>query len=133
MAPNVLSALQRGDIELALGDAAYDSENIRNVSEDMDIFFVSPMNLPNQKCERKDAYGRVIPDFLKTQIGKWLLGLRTNIKRVFNQLKINGLEQPRWYGFRRYQLHVQFCILMREFEFLLYFCNTINKLRQYYL
>ncbi|PTR45860.1 ISNCY family transposase, partial [Geobacillus thermodenitrificans] len=36
-----------------------------------------------------------------------------------NELKSDGLEQPRWYGFHRYVLHVLCCILMHNFEFLL--------------
>ncbi len=118
VAPELLSSLQGWDIEFALGDAAYDSEQIRKTAEQVNIFFVSPINRRNSE-ERKDAYGRVIPVFLKTRFGKWLFGLRGTIERVFNQLKIKGLEQPRWYGFHRYLLHVQLCILMHNFEFLL--------------
>ncbi|ODA15007.1 transposase [Geobacillus thermoleovorans] len=118
VAPELLSSLQGWDIEFALGDAAYDSEQIRKTAEQLDIFFVSPINRRNSE-KRKDAYGRVIPVLLKTRFGKWLFGLRSAIERVFNQLKINGLEQPRWYGFHRYLLHVQLCILMHNFEFLL--------------
>ncbi|WP_244374820.1 MULTISPECIES: transposase [Anoxybacillus] len=84
VAPDVFSSLQGWRIELALGDAAYDSENVRKIAEDMGIFFVSPVNPRNQKSERKDAYGRVVPDFFKTGFGKWLLSLRANIQRVLN-------------------------------------------------
>jgi hypothetical protein len=35
--------------------------------------------------ERKDAYGRVLPVFLKTRFGQWLFGLRRGIERVFNE------------------------------------------------
>lgn len=77
---------------MALRDATYDSENVRKTAEDIDIFFVSPVNPRNHKGKRKDAYGRVIPGFLKTEFGKWLLGLRTTIEQVFDHLKINGLE-----------------------------------------
>ncbi|AOL36358.1 hypothetical protein BGM21_15610 [Geobacillus thermoleovorans] len=94
VAPELLSSLQGWDIEFALGDAAYDSEQIRKTAEQLDIFFVSPINRRNSE-KRKDAYGRVIPVLLKTRFGKWLFGLRSAIERVFNQLKINGLEQPR--------------------------------------
>ncbi|ANB56847.1 putative transposase [Anoxybacillus sp. B7M1] len=44
---------------------------------------------------------------------------RNTIEQTFNQLKNDGLEQPRWYGFHRYLLHVQLCIIMHNFEFLL--------------
>ncbi|EID42456.1 transposase, IS982 family, partial [Parageobacillus thermoglucosidasius TNO-09.020] len=57
--------------------------------------------------------------FCKTRFGQWLFGLRREIERVFNELKSDGLEQPRWYGFHRYVLHVLCCILMHNFEFLL--------------
>ncbi|QNU18941.1 transposase [Geobacillus zalihae] len=45
--------------------------------------------------------------------------LLKEIERVFNELKSDGLEQPRWYGFHRYVLHVLCCILIHNFEFLL--------------
>lgn len=38
-------------------------------------------------------------------------------EQTFNRLKNGGLEQPRWYGFNRYLLHVQLCFLMHDFEF----------------
>lgn len=85
VAPEVLSALQGWDIQFALGDAAYDSVEVRNIAENIGILFVFYVNPRNQKSERKDAYSRVIPDFLNTWFGKWLLGLRTNVERVFNQ------------------------------------------------
>ncbi|MED4990672.1 hypothetical protein ETC01_05950 [Geobacillus sp. NFOSA3] len=56
---------------------------------------------------------------LKTRFGQWLFGLRRGIEQVFNELKSDGVEQPRWYGFHRYVLHVFCCILMHNFEFLL--------------
>jgi hypothetical protein len=88
------------------------------MDEQTGIFFVSPIN-PQNSHERKDAYGRVIRPFLKTEFGKWLFRFRNSIERTFNQLKIDGLEHPRWYGLHRYLLHVQLCILMHNFEFLL--------------
>jgi hypothetical protein len=77
--------------------------------------------------ERKDAYGRVIRPFLKTEFGKWLFRFRNSIEQTFNQLNNDRLEQPIWYGFHRYLLHVQLCIFMRGFEFLLCFA-TPSKL-----
>lgn len=118
VAPELLSSLQGWDIEFALEDAAYDREQICKTAEQWDIFFVSLMNWRNSE-ERHDAYGRVIPVFLNTRFGKWLFGLRSTIERVFNQWKMNGLEQPRWHGLHRYLLHVQLCILIHHFEFLL--------------
>lgn len=90
VALELLSSLQGRDIEFVLGDAAYDSEQIRKTTEQVGIFFISPINRRHSE-ERKDAYGRVIPIFLKTRFGKWLLVLRSATERVFNQLKINGL------------------------------------------
>jgi len=48
------------------------------------VLFTSPINRRNSK-ERKDAYGRVLPVFLKTRFGQWLFGLRPEIERVFNE------------------------------------------------
>ncbi|MBB3907401.1 hypothetical protein PNH38_11765 [Anoxybacillus rupiensis] len=56
---------------------------------------------------------------MKTELGKWMFRFRNTIEQTFNQLKNDGLEQPRWYGFHRYLLHVQLCIIMHNFEFLL--------------
>ncbi|WP_459167198.1 transposase, partial [Parageobacillus thermoglucosidasius] len=118
VAPELLVSLKQWDIELVLGDAAYDSEKVRQTAEQSGILLLSPINRRNSE-ERKDAYGRVLPVFLKTRFGQWLFGLRREIERVFNELKSDGLEQPRWYGFHRYVLHVLCCILMHNFEFLL--------------
>jgi hypothetical protein len=118
VALELFPSLKEGEIEFALGDAAYDSEKVRQMAEQTGIFFVSPIN-PRNSDKRKDAYGRVIRVFLKTEFGKWLFHFRNTIEQTFNQLKNDGLEQPRWYGFHRYLLHVQLCILMHNFEFLL--------------
>jgi hypothetical protein len=90
-------------IEFTLGDAAYHSEKVRQTAEQTGIFFVSPIN-PRNRDKRKDAYGRVIPASLKTKFRKWLFHFRNTIEQTFNQLKIDGLEQPCWYGFHRYLL-----------------------------
>ncbi|MGG6440155.1 transposase, partial [Saccharococcus caldoxylosilyticus] len=118
VAPELLASLGQWDIEFVLGDAAYDSEKVRQTAEQAGILFLSPINRRNSE-ERKDAYGRVLPVFLKTRFGQWLFGLRREIERVSNELKSDGVEQPRWYGFHRYLLHVLCCILMHNFEFLL--------------
>jgi hypothetical protein len=60
-----------------------------------------------------------MPSFLKTELGKWMFRFRNTIEQTFNQLKNDGLEQPRWYVFHRYLLHVQLRTLMHNFEFLL--------------
>jgi len=81
-------------MEFAVGDAAYDSEKVRQKSEQAGIFFVSPIN-PRNGEERKDAYGRVIPRFMNTEFRKWLFRFRNTIEQTFNQLKNDRLEQPR--------------------------------------
>jgi hypothetical protein len=45
---------------------------------------ISPINRRNSE-EQKDAYGRVLPVFLKTRFGQWLFGLRREMERVFNE------------------------------------------------
>jgi hypothetical protein len=49
VAPELLSSLQGWDIEFELGDAAYDSEQIRKTAEQVDNFFVSPINRRNSE------------------------------------------------------------------------------------
>jgi len=47
---------------------------------------------PQNSNQRKDAYGRVIPSFLKTKFGKWLFRFRNAIEQTFNQWKNNRLD-----------------------------------------
>jgi hypothetical protein len=68
VALKLFPSVKEWEIEFALGDAAYDSEKVRQMAEQTGIFFVSPINLQNSE-KRKDAYGRVIPPFLKTEFG----------------------------------------------------------------
>lgn len=114
IALKLFPSVKEWDIDFALGDAAYDSEKVRQTAKQIGIFFVSPIN-PRNSDKQKAAYGRVIPPFLKTEFGKWLFRFRNSIEQTFNRLKNDGLEQPRWYGFHRYLLHVQLCILMHNF------------------
>jgi hypothetical protein len=86
------------DIELVLGDVAYDSEKVRQTAEQTGILFLTPIDRRNS-VERKDAYGCVFSVFLKTRFVQWLFGLCREIERVFNELKSDGVEQPRWYDF----------------------------------
>jgi len=69
VALKLFPSLQNGKVEFALGDASYDSEKVRQTAEQTGIFFVSPIN-PRNSEERKDAYGRAMPLFLKTEFGK---------------------------------------------------------------
>ncbi len=98
-----------------MGDADYDSEKVRQIAEQTGIFFVSSIH-PRKSNQRKDAYGRAIPLFLKTEFGRWLFRFHNSIEQTFHRLKNDGLEQPHWYGLNRYLLHVQQCIIIRNFE-----------------
>uniref|UniRef100_UPI003144F34A hypothetical protein n=1 Tax=Saccharococcus caldoxylosilyticus TaxID=81408 RepID=UPI003144F34A len=64
VAPELLWSLQKWDIEFALGDATYDNKNVRKVTEQSKILFISPIHQRNSN-ERKNTYGRVIPVLLK--------------------------------------------------------------------
>lgn len=59
-----------------------------------------------RNAKRKDSYGRIIPLFLDTFLGNWLMKQRTDIERQFNILKDKGLKHSRLFGFNRYLLHV---------------------------
>jgi len=50
--PELLSSLQGWDIEFAFGDATYDSEQIRQTAEQVDIFLVSLINRHNNDDEK---------------------------------------------------------------------------------
>lgn len=65
VAPEFLASLQRV-IEFALGAAAYDSEKVQQTAEQPRIIFIPLINRRNSE-ERKDAYVRVLPSFLKTR------------------------------------------------------------------
>jgi hypothetical protein len=54
VAPELLVSLKQWDIELVLGDAAYDSEKVRQTVEQSGILLISPINHRNSE-ERKDA------------------------------------------------------------------------------
>jgi hypothetical protein len=41
----------------------------------------SPINRRNSE----NAYGRVLPVFLKMRFGQWLFGLRCEIERIFSE------------------------------------------------
>ena len=60
VAPELLASLEQWDIEFALGDAAYDSEKVRQTAEQAGILLIFHINRRNSG-ERKDTYGRVLP------------------------------------------------------------------------
>jgi hypothetical protein len=93
-------SVKEWEIEFTLRNAAYDSEKVCQMAEQTGSFFVSPIN-PRNSYKRKDAYGWVIPVFLKAEFGKWLFRFCNSIEQTFNRLKNDGLEQSRWYGFHR--------------------------------
>jgi hypothetical protein len=122
----LLRQLTGFDIEMMVGDTAYDSKKVRSQSDEQGILFLSPMN-PRKGGQRKDAFGRVIPLVLKTTFGRSLMACQRKIEHVFCCLKNKlALEQPRWYGKNRYHFHCQLCVLIHNIEFLCWFCNTIK-------
>lgn len=116
-APALLQSLSGKQIEIMIADKAYDSKKVRKAADQADVFFLSPIN-KRRSDKRKDSYGRMIPCFLDTSLGKWLMKQRTDIERQFHILKDKGLEQPRLFGFNRYLLHVQLSILIHNLEYL---------------
>jgi hypothetical protein len=54
---------------ICIGDAAYNSEKVRQTAKQARILFISPINCYNIGA-RKDAYGWVLPVFLKTRFGQ---------------------------------------------------------------
>lgn len=116
-APSLLQSLLGKQIEIVVAHKAYDSKKIRAAANQADVFFLSPIN-KRRGGNRKDSYGRTIPYFLSTTLGKWFMKQRTDIERKFNILKDKGLEQPRLFGFNRYLLHVQLSIFINNLEYL---------------
>ncbi|MED3663033.1 transposase, partial [Ureibacillus terrenus] len=45
VALKLFPSVKEWDIEFALGDAAYDSEKVRQIAEQTGVFFVSPLTL----------------------------------------------------------------------------------------
>jgi hypothetical protein len=56
VALDLFSFSKEWKIEFALGDATYDSEKVRQMTEQNKIFFLSPFH-PRDSEERKDACG----------------------------------------------------------------------------
>lgn len=119
IAPSLLRSSEELDLDVAcaLGDAAYDSREIRETAESLGIQMITAVNKRNGT--RKDAYGRVIPAFLQTTLGTTLFNLRNEIERLFHTLKDKGLECPRMFGYNRYRFHVQLVLLMHNIGYLL--------------
>lgn len=116
-APSLLQSLPNNQVEIIVADKANNSKKVREVAKQANVFFLSPIN-KRRSAKRKDSYGRVIPCFLDTSLGKWLMKQRTDIERQFNILKDKGLEQFRIFGFNRYLLDVQLSILIHNLEYL---------------
>nr|WP_233504812.1 hypothetical protein [Parageobacillus thermoglucosidasius] len=87
------------DIEWGLGGAAYDRK-IRPTAEQSGILWISSINLRNSE-ERKNAYGRVLPVFCKRRLANGCLDFAAEWNGYLNELKSDGVEPPRWYGFHR--------------------------------
>jgi hypothetical protein len=91
----LLRQLAGFDIEIMVGDTAYDSKKVRSQSDEQGILFLSSIN-PRKGGQRKDAFGRVAPLVLKTTFGRSLMVYRRKIEHVFCCLKNKlALEQPR--------------------------------------
>lgn len=119
IAPSLLSSLEELNVPVSftLGDAAYDSQEVRKTAERMGIQMLTPINKRNGT--RKDSYGRVMPTFLDTALGTILFQLRNEIERLFHTLKDKGLENARMFGYHRYHFHVQILLLIHNIGYLL--------------
>jgi hypothetical protein len=116
--PFLLKKLGDFEIGFALGDKAYDSKKVRKHRAKHKLVFLSPLNR-RKGGQRKDAFGRVMPVFLKTTFGRALFAYRSKIEQTFSCLKNKlELEQPRWYGKNRYHFHCQLCVLIHNIGFL---------------
>lgn len=119
IAPSVLFALKELDLDIAfiLGDAAYDSKDVRKAAAQIKAQMMTPIHKRNGT--RKDVYARVMPAFLKTAFGALLFDLHNKVERLFHLLKDKGLKNPRMFGYHRYRFHVQTMFLMHNIGFLL--------------
>lgn len=119
IAPGLLYKLKELglDMRFILGDAAYDSKEVRKAATEIQTQMVTPINKRNGM--RKDGYGRVMTAFLKTAFGSRLFEQRNRIERLFHLLKDQGLENTRMFGYHRYRFHVQTMLLMHNIGFLL--------------
>ncbi|WP_449237050.1 transposase [Bacillus songklensis] len=119
IAPTVLFALKELDLDIAfvLGDAAYDSKDVRKAAGQLGSYMITPINKRNGT--RKDVYARVMPAFLEMALGDLLFDQRNKVERLFHLLKHKGLENPRMFGYHRYRFHVQTMLLMHNIGCLL--------------
>lgn len=87
IAPSVLHPLKELNLDIAfiLGDAAYDSKDVRKSAAYIEAHIITPLNKRNGM--RKDSYARVIPLFLETNSGSLLFKLRNKIELLFHLLK----------------------------------------------
>ncbi len=117
--PALLRTSENLGLEVAcvLGDAAYDSREIRETADSLRIQMLTAINKRNGV--RKDGYGRVMSDFLQTAMGATIFNLRNQIERLFHTLTDKGLEGPRMFGYNRYHFHVQLVLLMHNIGYLL--------------
>lgn len=116
MAPGLFYQLEELDVHVSfvLGDAAYDSQEVRKAANDAGTQLMTPINKRNRK--RKDSYVRVMPTFLDPVFGGQLFHLRNRMERLFHTLKDKGLENTRMFGYSRYHFHVQLLLLMHNIE-----------------
>ena len=97
MAPGLFYQLEELDVHISfvLGDAAYDSQEVRKAANDAGTQLMTPINKRNGK--RKDSYGRVMPTFLDPVFRGQLFHLRNGMERLFHTLKDKGLENARMF------------------------------------
>lgn len=65
-------------MEMVIADKAYDGKKIRKAVDQVDVFFLSPIN-KGRRNKQKNSYSHIIPCFLDTSLGKWLMKQRTDI------------------------------------------------------
>jgi hypothetical protein len=75
-----LLLLEQWDIEFALGDAAYDSEKVRQTAEQAEIMFISPINCCNSEEQKKVSMAEFFPFFKR--------GLANGYLRFFARLSM---------------------------------------------
>ncbi len=124
--PYLFKQLRYYSIQFALGDAMYGVQEVQRKAQRGKVIFVAPLN-PRNHPTRKDVFPRVIHQVLQTRWGRKLYKLRNRIGRIFASLKEKRrIEQPRWYGYKRYLFHCQLRIFIHNALCLCWFCNTIS-------
>ena len=72
-----------------MDNATYGNEKVRQIAEQSGILLIPPINRRNSE-ERKDAYGLVLPVFLKTRFGQRLFALLREIEQNLMSKRVTG-------------------------------------------